>query len=177
MGEGHVHPRRIVYASCAATAVLAAVLMGSFIVRAASAGQDDGRPALPSWAGKEFRRYGLQDDYALLRSVEPVVQRGDFDGDGRIDCAVLVRNRDDDKVGIVILHRRGGSPHILGAGHAFGNGGDDWSWLGAWSIMAGEKVPGRVAEGKDALLVEKPESAGGIVYWNGTDYAWIQHGD
>lgn len=143
----------------------------------ASAAPAPTRVSIPAWAGREFRRYALHDRFQFYREIEPAFYRGDFDGDGRVDCALLVREKSSDKVGLVILHRRGGTPFILGAGKAFGNGGDDWAWLGEWRIVPGETVPGGKGGGRDALLVEKPESAGGIVYWDGTGYEWLQHGD
>ena len=131
---------------------------------------------LPAWAREEFSRIGLGEHLELHEKIEPAFQLGDFDGDGQLDVATLVRDRSSGKLGVLILHRAGGG-HILGAGRPFGNGGDDWSWLGTWRVVPGEQVPGGVARGRSALLVEKPESAGGMVYWNGSEYVWMQWGD
>lgn len=131
---------------------------------------------LPVWARDEFRRLGLEERLEIHEKIDPAFQLGDFDGDGQLDVATLVRDRSSGKVGIVILHRAGGG-HVLGAGRPFGNGGDDWNWLGSWKVIPGEQVPGGVAAGRSALLVEKPESAGGLVYWNGSEYVWVPWGD
>jgi hypothetical protein len=54
-----------------------------------------------------------------------------------VDIAVLIRRRSDGFQGIGILHGGDTNPIILGAGNAVGKGGDDFAWLGAWSIPQG----------------------------------------
>jgi hypothetical protein len=132
---------------------------------------------LPTWAGSEIRRLDLERNYEIIEPVEPVFQMGDFDGDAKPDMACVVRNRSSGKTGVLILHRAGGGAHVLGAGRPFGNGGDDWTWMGAWRVIATTELPRGLSKGKDALVVEKPESAGGALYWTGSEYAWMQWGD
>lgn len=131
---------------------------------------------VPRWAlgamGADFRaQYDWHD------RVNPFYQRGDFDGDGRADLALLIRHKTTRKVGIAFVHRASGAVHVVGAGTSLGNGGDDFSWLGVWRVDDGtalREVPGFRRE---VLYVEKPESAGGLVYWDGSKYRWVQRGD
>jgi len=131
---------------------------------------------VPPWAlkalGAEF-----QTQYEWYDRVNPFYQRGDFDGDGKADVAILIRHKITRKVGIAFVHQASGAVHIVGAGTSLGNGGDDFTWLGAWRLEEGPaltKVPGFHG---DVLYVEKPESGGGLIYWNGHSYQWLQWGD
>jgi hypothetical protein len=107
---------------------------------------------------------------------------GDFNGDGKMDVAVLVKERSTGKLGIAIVHGTTGKVTILGAGIGIGNGGDDFEWMDSWQVYskthaahaAGESVP-RLRG--DALLVEKSEAASALIYWNGKRYVWSQKGD
>lgn len=121
--------------------------------------------------------------YALTAHLNPFYLHGDFNGDGRTDTAVLVRNSGTGKIGIAILHAGAKSIIMLGAGRKFGNGGDDFRWMDAWHLYpkapvqrgADETAPPRLRG--DALMVIKTESASGLIFWNGKGYGWYQQGD
>jgi len=138
---------------------------------------------IPAWAAEALQRPAFAREYALSTSLDPFLLEGDFDGDGRRDVAVLVARRDTGARGVAFLHAGSAQPHVVGAGHALGNGGDDFSWMDAWSVHAkgtvrhgaGEAAPPRLRG--DALVVEKRESASAIVYWDGEAYRWYQQGD
>lgn len=119
--------------------------------------------------------------YALDAWLNPFYLQGDFNGDGSLDTAVLLREKDSGKVGILIHHGGTRESFVLGAGSASGNGGDDFSWLNAWRVLEGHVRASPESPGKpkshDALFVTKLEAAGGILYWTGKGYAWKQHGD
>ena len=108
----------------------------------------------------------------------------DFNGDGQADVAVLVKQRRGGKVGIAIFHYPGRQVHVIGAGHDFGNGGDDFEWMNVWRVeRPGRLSPGGGGQSKshrlqnEALFIEAAESAGAVVYWNGKKYVWYQQGD
>jgi hypothetical protein len=131
---------------------------------------------VPSWVlealGAQFRT-----QYEWYDFVNPFYQGGDFDGDGRADLALLIRHKATGRVGIAFVHRTTRAVHIVGAGTPLGNGGDNFTWLGAWHVEDGselKEVPGFRAE---VLYVEKPESASGLIYWDGCKYQWVQRGD
>lgn len=138
---------------------------------------------VPKWAAPVFEGADFRRDYALSVRISPFLLQGDFDGDGRLDVAVLVVHRGSHANGIAILHADAKQPIFLGAGRPIGDGGDDFSWMDAWSVFS--KAP--VAQGADgatpprlrgdALLVEKLESASAIVYWDGEAYRWYPQGD
>jgi hypothetical protein len=121
--------------------------------------------------------------YVLDAHVNPFYLQGDFDGDGRRDTAILVKNRASGKFGIAVFLAGGKSPIVLGAGKGFGNGSDDFSWMDAWSVQpkgpvrqgASNEPPPKLKG--DALLVMHTESASALVYWNGKSFAWYQQGD
>jgi hypothetical protein len=69
----------------------------------------------------------------------------------------------------LLLRRAHPTPVTIGMGHPFGNGGDDFGWLDIWRIEA-------TAKG-DQLVVEKSESASGVVIWDGRRYRWTQLSD
>src|SRR5256885_5598135 len=131
---------------------------------------------VPPWALKALGAQ-FQAQYEWYDRVNPFYQRGDFDGDGRADVAILIRHKGTRKVGIAFVHQATGAVHIVGAGTLLGNGGDDFAWLGAWRLEEGPaltRIPGLHGE---VLYVEKPESAGGAhllggqtrprVHWGG----------
>jgi len=130
--------------------------------------------SLPAWAQERLRSPAFRRDYAVATDLDPSVLTGDFDGDGRPDVAVLVARRATGARGIAFLHA--GSPHawVVGAGHELGNGGDDFSWMDAWSVQPRGRVAGQRGE---AVLVEQREAASALLYWDGAAWRWHQQGD
>lgn len=132
---------------------------------------------IPEWAAIRLEGHGFRKRYDLVLEVNPFFQRGDFDGDGKPDIALLVRHRQSGKRGIVVLHQATPTPHVLGAGATFGNGGDDWSWLWVWRVHPDFKLSGELPSRREILYVAKPEAAGAHLYWDGRRYQWKQVGD
>jgi hypothetical protein len=128
------------------------------------------------------------EDHLLKRfrvstRINPFYLHGDFDGDGQFDTALLIEERSSGKSGVAILQGKSNRMAVIGAGQAFGNGGDNFSWMDAWYVYRRSPVR-RGADGKtppklrgDALMVSKSESASALIYWNGKNYAWYQQGD
>jgi hypothetical protein len=127
------------------------------------------RMSLPRWVDSVVSPLLQEGRYALELRLNPFFQVGDFDRDQRMDAAVFVRSRQSSKLGILMLRRADPRPLALGAGSAFGNGGDDFSWLNIWRVEPGGRG--------DQLFVEKSESASGAITWDGRGYRWTQLGN
>jgi hypothetical protein len=122
----------------------------------------------------------LTKNYDISFQVKPFYLSGDFNGDGKPDVAVLVKQRSTEKFGIAIIHGATDKITILGAGTAIGNGGDDFQWMDSWEIYSKDRVSSETNTPKlrgDALLVSKSEAASALIYWNGRRYVWSQEGD
>lgn len=119
-------------------------------------------------------------NYDLSFHINPFYLRGDFDGDGKTDVAVLVKQRSTGKFGIAIVHGANNKVTILGAGTSIGNGGDDFEWMDSWEIYSKDRATKGTRTPKlrgDALLLSKSEAASALIYWNGQRYIWLQQGD
>jgi hypothetical protein len=122
-------------------------------------------------------------EYDLSFRINPSYLEGDFNGDGKMDVAVLVKERSTGKLGIAIDHGTTGKVTILGAGIGVGNGGDDFEWMDSWRVHSKTRAGHASDETSaprlrgDALLVEKSEAASALIYWNGKRYVWSQQGD
>ncbi len=132
---------------------------------------------LPPLASVVLGRATCAERYDLFLGLNPYFIRGQFDGDSVLDVAVQIIEKATGKRGIAIIHGADSSVHVLGAGMPFGNGGDDFSWLWVWRTEPRSARPDLTPVGRELLYVEKPESAGGMIWWNGIAYVWTQHGD
>jgi hypothetical protein len=144
--------------------LVAAVFLQALVCLTVSAADTE----LPAWAVKVFNEK-LSTRYELVQRPEPSFYVGDFNGDGKSDVALLIKEKTTAKVGIAIVEGNQRKIKILGAGKSFGNGGDDFSWMDAWSIRQSGKV--------DRLYVAKKEAASAVIYWDGSKYKWQQEGD
>ena len=129
--------------------------------------------------------------YDLSDSLNPSYLRGDFDGDGKPDYAVLVVNRQSKKHGLAVVRSSPARVDILGAGGIklrVGSGQDaylleDFDWMDAWHVESRHTTGpdlGRGLQSKmmgDGIVVEKTESASALIFWDGRSYKWRQMGD
>ena len=138
---------------------------------------------IPELVQRALTNGSLAKGYDVFFDLTPSYLQGDFDGDGNIDVAVLVKQRATGKLGIAIVHGGMGKATILGAGTAIGNGGDDFAWMDSWQVYAKNRAAHAAGETSvlhlrgDALLVSKTEAASALIYWNGERYVWLQQGD
>jgi len=138
---------------------------------------------LPDWVMRAVRASQLPKRYDLSRHLNPFFQSGDFNGDQKLDVAVLIRNKATRQTGIVIYLYGGSNPVILGAGSPFRNGGADFSWMDNWSVYPKQEVRKNRWENRpptpkgDALWVAKSESASAFIYWDGKQFVWYQQSD
>ena len=138
---------------------------------------------VPDTVKKALTNGSTGKKYELWSHLNPSYLEGDFNGDGKMDTAVLVKERSTGKLGIAIVNVTTGKVTILGAGIGIGNGGDNFEWMDSWHVSsktraghASGETNGHHLRG-DALLVEKTEAASALIYWNGKRYVWSQQGD
>ena len=112
--------------------------------------------------------------------MKPCEIKGDFDGDGKQDRAVLVEN--GSQKGIQFKFATG-STALIGAGENIGSSGADMEWMDHWHLYKGKIEQGATKTNPppntkgDSILVEKSASASGVVYWDGSKLKWYQQGD
>ena len=124
----------------------------------------------------------IPETHQISCRLNPFYLRAEFDGDGMTDVAILVVEKKTGRDGIAVIHTGDAHVSLLGAGQALGNGGDDFSWMDAWSVRAAPKQ-GNVFEDPlpeftgEVLYVEKSESASAYIGWTGERFEWYQSGD
>ncbi|MBR7801118.1 hypothetical protein [Undibacterium fentianense] len=137
---------------------------------------------LPNWAQRKLPILAREKHIEFSTRINPFVWRADFDGDGVADYAVFIKSSTTGKEGISFLLRKEKSPFLIGAGTAFGNDGDDFSWLDLWSIedrgtLQTSYYEKSVRLNRDSLLVAKSESASALIYFKSGKLIWQQQGD
>ena len=141
------------------------------------------RHDIPDAVKKAITNGPTAKEYEVSLQLDPFYVRGDFNGDGKTDTAVLVKQRSTGKLGIAIIAGVTDKVTILGAGNAIGNGGDDFEWMDSWQVYSKDRTVREAGETSvphlhgDALLVSKSEAASALIYWNGKRYVWLQQGD
>lgn len=138
---------------------------------------------IPESVTRLFKTTRLDRQYDFSSHLKPSYLRGDFDGDGKPDIAIPVRQKNSRKIGIAVCHSSTNKILLIGAGTTIGNGGDNFDWMDQWKVypkgavrQGGGRARGPVLKG-DALNVEKSEAASALIYWNGRKYVWHQQGD
>ncbi len=147
--------------------LLAAALALPMLWSPAQAGQLQDQ--LPAWAARQLADASTSRQLEIFSAINPFFQRGDFDGDGRADLAILVQAKSTGKIGILFVYRSGKSI-LLGAGRSFGKAGDDFAWVERWSVEdggTGQRRSGRSASKPraDVILVARQGSTSGLIYF------------
>jgi hypothetical protein len=136
-----------------------------------SLGESDMAEQLPEWTRTKWASLAQERTLELSTRMNPFVWRGDFDGDSRTDVALFVRSMPSQKEGIAIIFRKETDAIVIGAGTAFGNGGDDFSWLDLWTVAeAGDASA-------DRLYVATNESASAVIVFRARKPIWQEQGD
>lgn len=137
----------------------------------------------PAWVLDLVRDKQFDKKYRFVARLNPFYLRGDFNGDGQPDFAVLIQRLSDNKQGIAVFHYGENAIRVIGGGKSFGYGGDDFRWMDVWQVYPKGEVERGVGEGPppklqgEALLVEKSESASALIYFDGQEYIWYHQGD
>ena len=163
--------------------VIVLVFMNITLLRAEEAIDEVVLWNTPGWVTKKFENSEFSKKYKLSSKINPFYLRGDFNGDGVQDIAILIEEINTNKIGIGVFHANSSHKYIIGAGRKVGNGGDNFRWMDMWSVFKKQPIQLGLGEGKppkinsEALYVGKSEAASAIIYWNGKDYVWYQQGD
>jgi hypothetical protein len=129
----------------------------------------------------KFKLKELNSSVNVSDRLNPFYLRGDFDGDGQQDYAVLVNDSTKGQNGIAIFLGKIKKPFILGAGVSF-HGMKDVDF-DSWYVYGKRKVIKGVGEAKiptligEANWIEWAETASALIYWNGSKFIWYQQGD
>ncbi|MCF7807110.1 MAG: hypothetical protein K9N38_01135 [Candidatus Marinimicrobia bacterium] len=125
---------------------------------------------LPKGIYSELSKIGWFAEYELCTEVNPMYQRGDFNGDGAIDFAVQIRAKKTGKRGILIMHANDSFLHVIGAGVKMGDLGDNFDWLNQWKIDSYTVRRSRYGSSVEALVLNHPTHPGTLVFWDGKGY-------
>ena len=137
---------------------------------------------LPDWATPKWERIAKESSLKLSGRLNPFLQRGDFDGDGKADLALFIESAKSGKYGIAVIFAGNRSPSVLFAGKQLGNGGDSLDWVDVWSVQArGSLQHGKNGNpyrlGSDTLLLVKESSASALLVFDNGQFKWRQQGD
>lgn len=118
--------------------------------------------------------------------LAPAYLQADFNGDGNLDISIPVKQIKSGKFGFVIVHGHSHAIHIIGAGTLVKNGlSDDLSDDDEWSVNhekineagleenTGTGKKGELILENPSLNIEKSGVGGGLIYWNGKEYAYF----
>ena len=157
---------------------IAAAFVLAPIIAAADA--NHAKQPLPTWLQRKVETSETLAGIAVSTRLETYFYRGDFDGDKTRDVAVFVKRQSDGKEGIAVLWGSGAAATLLGAGIAFGNGGDDFSWMTEWGIEVRgshwgpyQKQWGPAREG---IVVVRNRTETALIYFADGEPKWLDRG-
>ena len=126
-----------------------------------------------------------------LKLIEGKELKGDFNGDNKLDFAFIVKNKNNKKTGILIIHNSVKQENFLfGAGNEIDNM-TDLNWIEIFkTIPKGEIVSPTLVDEETGDIIGQDESkyfkligngiymsveeshGGGIIFWNAKEYEW-----
>lgn len=145
---------------------------------------------LPEWFVDtkifDYESLTIQGTYRFDYRIHPFYLEADLNGDENIDIIFPVEHIKSKKKGFAIIHGKTLDIHVVGAGNTFKNGqSDNLDYYDIWNINRSkinlpglEENTGTGPEGEliietPSLRVEKSEVGGGLIYWNGKEYAYF----
>lgn len=117
--------------------------------------------------------------------------KGDFNGDNKTDFASIVKNKNNQKIGVLILHNAVNNEiFVFGAGNEVSES-TNLNWIEVFEVLPkGEIVSPTLVDEETGDIMGQDESknfkligngiymsveeshGGGIIFWNGNEYQW-----
>jgi hypothetical protein len=140
---------------------------------------------LPPALREAFGESPLAEVYDASDRINPLYLRGDFDGDGKVDYAILIKRKSDGKLGFAVWLSSRENPIILGAGSRveYGASLEDHLDFDSWRVSSPNRFDSSTSieqpKGfrRDCIFVQKGEDASGIFFFKAGKFHWLQEGD
>ncbi len=147
---------------------------------------------LPDEVRHRLEQAKFFDYYKLSDEVNPFYLRGDFDGDGKPDYAILVTTKDSNKRFVLICRMGTKDLEILTGRNTSAvfnpkqsiSLKESFNWMDAWQIADRQQLDANeLNEGTplpmkgEGILAEKTEAATVLIYWTGKGFHWYQIAD
>ncbi|HAA16215.1 MAG TPA: hypothetical protein DCE41_32740 [Cytophagales bacterium] len=138
--------------------------------------------ALPQWlkASPLLQGKTFAEKYVLDPRLNPMYLEADFNGDGTVDIALLIKNIATEDVGFAVVHGGTHEVFILGAGQESTPGfSSNPTYIDVWRINRERKNEPGLTEEEPLILenpsleIKKSEVGGGLLYWDGAQYAYF----
>ena len=129
---------------------------------------------LPKWTWPVLTHPSFQEKYTFYLTTNPFYLQADFDHDGFLDIAVLIKEKASGKLGLGLLRQQESKLTVLGAGEKKSLGGENWKWLRTWKTEAVLPAGSRVRPAGAVLILfpqEKDQDAPWL-FWNGQNWEW-----
>lgn len=153
--------------------------------------------SMPKWFYQVFSQNRLNEKFEVKNMLKPGYLEADFNGDGIKDIAVMVQEKKNHKIGIVLIHGGTFQYLVFGAGNPMGkvefSETDNLKWMNGWKVYSdkiayqtkfnnGEIVGSykrKLSNNAISLwaLEDGEPVAGGLIVWNGKKYIWIHQGE
>jgi|SRR5215472_5187975 len=148
--------------------------------------------SLPDEVRHRLTKSKFFDYYKLSDEVNPFYLRGDLDGDGKPDYAILVTTKDSSKRFVLICRTGTENLEILTGRDASAifdpkqsiTSKENFNWMDAWQIAERQELDANelnqgtpVPMRGEGIIAEKTEAATVLIYWTGKDYRWYQVAD
>ncbi|KAA5547916.1 hypothetical protein [Adhaeribacter rhizoryzae] len=119
---------------------------------------------LPKWTWAILEAENFKEKYEYNFQINPFYLQADFDKDGFLDIAILIKESATSKTGLMVLRQQKEQPEIFGAGQQNTLGTEDWNWLQTWKtenvLPAGADV-----QPAGAVLILLPKAKNQIAPW------------
>lgn len=109
---------------------------------------------IPAWVKPIISKAEWCNKYSISDTINPFYLEADFNGDKQVDVALFIINKENNKAGIMIVHRLTEKINLIGAGDDFGMG-DDMVWVNVWSTYR-EKEVRSYMNGRQVLALKNP---------------------
>lgn len=148
------------------------------------------KKALPNWVKVNLHKVKLDKSLVAIHYIHPLCLSADFNGDGFEDIAILVKEKIAHKKGILIIHGNTFEGVVLGAGKAFGNGGDDFKWMEIWKLNDQKEVglttfsdngdilgSENISVKNISIEIAPNEGPSNLITFSHNKYIWLHTGD
>ena len=143
-----------------------------------------------------FNDKGLDKKYSLYNFLDGLYWNEDFNGDGKIDIAILIAEISTKKKGILIIDGKTGNYFVFGAGIKFWKEHDDFSGAKRWGVSSQKDADEQIIDPKtgkptgtrvvkfdqrNMIIVDDwrddtAVSVQGLIYWKNNKYLYLFQG-